>query len=129
MDEAHVYNGSTGIEVSMLLRRLKSNLHNKDIRYILTSATLGNEEQNEEVALFASKLCNSPFESSNVIRAIRIEPQRLSEGVGCRNIEIYKTLAEAILEEDELRIEEELRKISVDCSNACLLYTSPSPRD
>lgn len=120
MDEAHVYNGSTGIEVSMLLRRLKSNLHNKDIRYILTSATLGNEEQNEEVALFASKLCNSPFESSNVIRAIRIEPQRLSEGVGCRNIEIYKTLAEAILEEDELRIEEELRKISVDCSNADL---------
>lgn len=116
MDEAHVYNGSTGIEVSMLLRRLRSNLHNKGIQYILTSATLGNEDQNEEVASFASRLCNSPFESSNVIRAIRIKPQRMSEGLSVRNIDTYKYLAEAILEEDNLRIEEELRKVSVDYS-------------
>ena len=120
MDEAHVYNGSTGIEVSMLLRRLRSNLQNKDIRYILTSATLGNEEQNEEVASFASRLCNSSFESSNVIRAIRIEPQRLSEGLSVRNIDAYKFLAEAILEEDNFRIEEELRKVSVDYSGTDL---------
>ena len=120
MDEAHVYNGSTGIEVSMLLRRLRSNLHNKDIQYILTSATLGNEDQNEEVASFASRLCNSSFESSNVIRAIRIEPQRLSEGLSVWNIDTYKFLAEAILEEDNHRIEEELRKVSVDYSGTDL---------
>lgn len=120
MDEAHVYNGSTGIEVSMLLRRLKSNLHNKDVRYILTSATLGNEDQNEEVALFASRLCDSSFESSDVIRAIRIEPQRVEDGVNVRNIDAYKVLAEAILEEDDHRIEEELGKILADYSGADL---------
>src|SRR5699024_7259333 len=91
-----------------------------DVRYILTSATLGNEDQNEEVALFASRLCDSSFESSDVIRAIRIEPQRVEDGVNVRNIDAYKVLAEAILEEDDHRIEEELGKILADYSGADL---------
>jgi hypothetical protein len=73
LDEAHVYNGSTGIEVSMLLRRLKAKLLKDDIRYILTSATLGGENDNLEVAQFAKNLCDSPFEGSDVIRAERIK--------------------------------------------------------
>jgi superfamily II DNA or RNA helicase len=75
LDEAHVYNGSTGIEVSMLLRRLKAKLQNNKIQYILTSATLGNDEDNVEVAEFASNLCNHPFEQDCVIRAKRMKPK------------------------------------------------------
>lgn len=72
LDEAHVYTGSTGIEVSMLLRRLKAKLNNPDIRYILTSATLGNENQNDEVARFAENLCDSHFALVDVVRAVRV---------------------------------------------------------
>lgn len=74
LDEAHVYNGSTGIEVSMLLRRLKAKLNNVDLQYILTSATLGNDEENPEVATFATSLCDSPFSAESVVRALRIVP-------------------------------------------------------
>ncbi|SHE39208.1 DEAD/DEAH box helicase [Caloramator proteoclasticus] len=73
LDEAHVYRGSTGIEVSMLLRRLKAKLKKDDIRYILTSATLGGEKDNIEVAEFASNLCDSNFDKDNIIRAKRIK--------------------------------------------------------
>ena len=71
LDEAHVYKGATGIEVSMLLRRLKAKLATSGIQYILTSATLGSEEDNSAVAQFAANLCDSPFSANNVIRAKR----------------------------------------------------------
>lgn len=73
MDEAHVYSGTTGIEVGMLLRRLYAALSSEDIQYILTSATLGDEKDNEEVARFAHDLCNATFISDDVVRATRIK--------------------------------------------------------
>ena len=72
LDEAHVYRGSTGIEVSMLLRRLKATLNSASLQYFLTSATLGDESENEEVAAFATNLCNSLFDVNNIIRAQRL---------------------------------------------------------
>lgn len=74
LDEAHVYNGSTGIEVSMLLRRLQAKLNNEHIQFILTSATLGDDDANSEVAEFARNLCNSSFTAADTIRADRIKP-------------------------------------------------------
>lgn len=74
LDEAHVYSGSTGIEVSMLLRRLKATLNNKMLQYVLTSATLGDDGSNNEVAAFASNLCDAPFSAEDVIRAERVSP-------------------------------------------------------
>jgi ATP-dependent helicase YprA (DUF1998 family) len=95
LDEAHVYNGSTGIEVSMLLRRLKATLQNEKIQYILTSATLGSENENAEVARFASDLCDSTFDQSDVVRAKRITlelPKQLNNlGVG-----IYNTISRVL---------------------------------
>lgn len=72
LDEAHTYSGSTGIEVSMLLRRLKAYLHDCKLTYILTSATLGGEKSNDDVALFASRLCDSEFDAGDIIRATRV---------------------------------------------------------
>lgn len=76
LDEAHVYTGSTGIEVSMLLRRLKATLQGANLQYILTSATLGDESSNPQVAKFASDLCDAPFDAKNVIRAYRQTPKQ-----------------------------------------------------
>lgn len=76
LDEAHTYTGATGIEVAMLLKRLKARLEtNNQIQYILTSATLGtSENDNEAVIDFANNLCSvTNFQSRNVIRAERVK--------------------------------------------------------
>lgn len=112
MDEAHVYSSTTGIEVSMLLRRLKSSLPVKNIQYILTSATLGSEDQNREVAEFASRLCNNPFYPEDVIRAVRENPKLSSVKAVKREFSIYHDLAIEIREENEKGIRNELKTLT-----------------
>ena len=69
LDEAHTYTGSKGSEVSMLLRRLKATVDKPNLRFILTSATLGSSDEDAEVAEFASRLCSSNFDESDIIRS------------------------------------------------------------
>ncbi|QPC80936.1 DEAD/DEAH box helicase [Phototrophicus methaneseepsis] len=68
LDEAHTYSGAQGIEVSMLLRRLKHRLgkHHGDMQCIATSATLTDEDTNQAVE-FAENLFNEPFRDDDVI--------------------------------------------------------------
>lgn len=71
LDEAHIYRGALGIEISLLLSRLKGTA-NKKPQFILTSATLGRgEEDLPSIIDFASKLTSSPFEDSDIIFGIR----------------------------------------------------------
>jgi hypothetical protein len=72
LDEAHQYRGSRGIEMAMLLRRLKQRLReggrSEPFRCIATSATLvGEEEDKAAVAQFASDLFGEEFREENVI--------------------------------------------------------------
>jgi len=64
LDESHIYKGAAGIEMAMLLRRLKERIQrNKNIQCIATSATLSRgEEEFGEVAKFVSNLFNEKFE-------------------------------------------------------------------
>lgn len=73
LDEAHVYSGATGIETSILLRRLRARISSKtETQFILTSATLGSgKESDEDIIKFAKNLCGVNFETKNIIRAIR----------------------------------------------------------
>lgn len=112
LDEAHVYKGSTGIEVSMLLRRLHSSLPVQKMQYILTSATLGGEDQNNEVADFASRLCDAPFYPENIIRAIRENPKENADNLIDRSFDSYHNLAEQIQILDIAAIREEIKKIT-----------------
>ena len=96
LDEAHTYSGSTGIEVSMLLRRLKAYLDNPDLQFILTSATLGSENTNEEVATFASRLCDSPFSSDDIIRATRVNYSQITDNSISLSAETYKEMNDII---------------------------------
>lgn len=73
LDEAHVYNGATGIETAILLRRLKARISStKKTRFILTSATLGNDASaDDDIITFAENLCGEDFNKENIIRATR----------------------------------------------------------
>ena len=71
LDEVHVYDGAKGSEIGLLLRRLKDRVfQNKKPLCIATSATMGDESKNKEVALFAQNIFGEDFRSDNVIRAI-----------------------------------------------------------
>jgi hypothetical protein len=73
LDEAHVYSGASGMEVSILLRRLINRLPKPEqIRFILTSATLGDEHRDDDIVKFATTLCaKASFDASSIVRASR----------------------------------------------------------
>lgn len=71
LDEAHVYRGALGIEISLLIRRLLANIHSKP-KFILTSATLANKEEDfPEVVDFATRLTSQTFDNDSIIVATR----------------------------------------------------------
>lgn len=73
LDEAHVYSGATGIETSILLRRLKARISStRGVQFILTSATLGSDnDSDDDILKFANNLCGSDFYKDNIIRGTR----------------------------------------------------------
>lgn len=75
LDEAHTYKGALGIEVSMLLRRLKETIKKTgNIQFILTSASLGRGiEDNQDIVKFAENLTGENFKSENIIGATRVK--------------------------------------------------------
>ena len=68
LDEAHTYSGAQGIEVSMLLRRLKHRLEKRrgDVQCIATSATL-TENNASAAAAFARDLFDETFDEPDII--------------------------------------------------------------
>ena len=72
LDEAHSYHGSLGIELSLLMRRL-TGLAPKKPRFILTSATLGEQGKSEsEIVNFARSLTSASFDIQDIIFSKRI---------------------------------------------------------
>ncbi len=72
LDEAHQYRGSKGIEMGMLVRRLKRRLkeggRSGSFRCIATSATIaGGERDKGAVAYFASELFGEEFRKEDII--------------------------------------------------------------
>jgi ATP-dependent helicase YprA (DUF1998 family) len=99
LDEAHQYRGSRGIEMAMLLRRLKQRLReggcNTAFRCIATSATLvGGEQDKSAVAGFATDLFGEPFQDQAVLLG-EVESIRES-GTVSLDREDYQSLARAL---------------------------------
>src|SRR5262245_4973817 len=74
LDEAHQYRGIRGVEMGLLLRRLKQRLrrsgNDNSFRCIATSASLaGGDDDRVAVANFAASLFDEPFEPDDVILA------------------------------------------------------------
>lgn len=103
-DEAHVYDGATGIEVGMLLRRLRDRVlrGGRGLRCIATSATLGRGEQDfPAAAKFAHALFDEEFEARDVFAAIRRAPADLGETWGDSSPELIAALAGAAAGPDD----------------------------
>lgn len=75
LDEAHIYRGATGIETSLLLRRVKARISSPaEVRHILTSATLGGKESDTDIVTFAKTLCDAAFDTEDIIRSVTVMP-------------------------------------------------------
>ena len=77
LDEAHVYGGAKGMEIAMLLRRLKDRIVDSKkghLQCIATSATLGGGEDDvPKVAKFAQDLFGETFHAKDVVTATHID--------------------------------------------------------
>ncbi len=71
LDEAHQYRGAKGLEMGMLVRRLKDRLRRggleERLRCIATSASLGGPEDREALARFAGELFDERFEARDIV--------------------------------------------------------------
>ncbi|MGC8829959.1 MAG: DEAD/DEAH box helicase [Verrucomicrobiia bacterium] len=110
LDEAHIYSGAAGIEMAMLIRRLKDRICENmegELQCIATSATLVKEEEDfEKVAEFATKLFGEKFEydkqnpeHQDIIKGERIKTQIEEPTINCP-LQLYTELNRIIREKD-----------------------------
>ena len=85
LDEAHQYRGAKGMEMGMLVRRLKQRLREggrrSPFRCIATSATISSgqgEDEKQVVAEFANELFGEHFASSDIIFGELLPPSKKS---------------------------------------------------
>lgn len=102
LDEAHTYKGALGIEVSMLLRRLKETIKKTgDIQFILTSASLGRGiKDNPDIVKFAENLTGEKFKEENIIGATRIDYS--NSGEEKIPFKIYKEVLQSLDQKNEI---------------------------
>jgi superfamily II DNA/RNA helicase len=76
LDEAHTYSGAQGIEIALLMRRLREYLVKADqnLQFVLTSATLGNEEETTaKVVQFANDISGAEFSEDDVLQGETVD--------------------------------------------------------
>jgi len=112
LDEAHVYDGAAGIEIAMLLRRLKDRVVRSEpgrLRCIATSATLGRgREDFPAVTSFAAEIFGERFEWVNgdperqdVVAATRLPLAAMGTPWGEGLPELYEALQQTMAGETE----------------------------
>lgn len=77
LDEAHTYRGAQGIEVALLMRRIKEAFQGCKLQFFLTSATFASDQSGgvkDELAQFASHLTGATFNPSNVLFGETVNP-------------------------------------------------------
>ena len=94
-DEAHSYNGAKGIEVASLVKRVKAMLNRNDIKFILTSATLGDKESNDEIIRFGTSICSAEFDESSIVRSYVKTVEPIHE-ISRLSFDVYRELATLI---------------------------------
>ncbi len=107
LDEAHIYSGAEGIEIAMLLRRLRDRIVRSEpgrLRCIATSATLGRGRQDfPAIARFAAEIFGERFEwvdddpaRQDVIEAERESAAALGARWGEGTSALYAALTDAL---------------------------------
>ncbi|PDW03755.1 DEAD/DEAH box helicase [Candidatus Viridilinea mediisalina] len=107
LDEAHIYDGANGIEIAMLLRRLKERVVDSTegrLRCIATSATLGRGRADfPAAAQYAANLFGEPFAwepddpaQQDVVAASRVPVAQLGATWGKPDPQCYGALRQTI---------------------------------
>ena len=76
LDEAHTYSGAQGIEIALLMRRLREYLvgTERNLQFVLTSATLGDEESaTAKVVQFAKDISGAEFAEEDVLQGETVD--------------------------------------------------------
>jgi hypothetical protein len=76
LDEAHTYSGAQGIEIALLMRRLREYLVDADrnLQFVLTSATLGDEKgATQKVLQFARDISGTDFFAEDVLQGETVD--------------------------------------------------------
>ncbi|MBD3182540.1 DEAD/DEAH box helicase, partial [Candidatus Poribacteria bacterium] len=125
IDEAHTYTGAKGIEMAMLLRRLKDRiLESKSgrLRCVATSATIGNREDFLRIALFADRLFGEKFEwidnnegRQDVIEAVRKSVMNISNSTwGKPHKSLYSILLNLLDSNQISEMSSKIKQIAID---------------
>jgi ATP-dependent helicase YprA (DUF1998 family) len=82
LDEAHTYSGAQGIEVSLLMRRLRECYRGSPLQFVLTSATLSDTRagSRDEIAGFGAKLTGGDYSADDVLLGNLSNPFAGSKG-------------------------------------------------
>ena len=115
LDEAHIYSGASGIEMAMLIRRLKDRVCRNmegDLQCIATSATLVKEEEDYgKVVEFATNLFGEKFDFDplntslqDVIKGEKIKTKIKEANFNCP-IQLYSELDKIIREKSDSLLE------------------------
>jgi ATP-dependent helicase YprA (DUF1998 family) len=96
LDEAHVYSGSLGSEISYLIARLKDRVVNGErgrISFIATSATLGGENDTiNDVVKYAEDLFGESFDKDCLVLSERVKTQEKTNLVK-PDLSVYKQIS------------------------------------
>lgn len=102
LDEAHIYKGATGIETSLLLRRLKARIKtSENLCHILTSATLGGKDADNDIINFASTLCSADFCADDIIRSKTMRPS-IPDNIEDFPVEVFEKMSNSSASIEEL---------------------------
>lgn len=90
LDEVHTYNGANGVEIGMLLRRLKDRIQAygpKRLQCIATSATLGSDDNVKKLVMqFATDIFGEPFNYVNENEHDLIESERIAYNIAAQAV-------------------------------------------
>jgi len=104
LDEVHSYSGALGVEIAMLLRRLKERVVASEkgrLQCFGTSATLGEGAKDyPKIASFATNLFGEEFDASDVIGATTQELDSGLETWGAGSRSLYSSLREYVFSEE-----------------------------
>ena len=76
LDEAHTYVGSQAAEMALLLRRVthRFGVDPSDVRYVATSATIGDANTTNDLQRFLADLSGAPLDRVHVVTGERLVP-------------------------------------------------------
>ena len=116
LDEAHVYSGSLGSEISYLIARLKDRVVNGErgrINFIATSATLGGGDDTiNDVVKYAEDLFGESFDKDCLVLSERVKTQEKTNLVK-PDLSVYKQISLLANEYDGEQLAEKINEMKI----------------